>query len=125
MNIMAKRIRIEFNNSSEDFWEATCQSGIRFDDAMRMIARAWKKYDNPKEPLIEDEKKRKAIQMWAEANSVKKVLYLEMPERILCRLEDTDDSDYEIDFVGHIPTLEDGEDYSIEELCGEEDKDEA
>ena len=72
----------------------------------------------PAEPLIKDEKIRKAVRAWAEANSVKKVLYLKMPERILCKLEDTDDCDYEIDFVGHIPTLEDGEDYTIEELCG-------
>ena len=82
------------------------------------------KYDyyKHKEPLIKDEKIRKAVRAWAEANSVKKVLYLKMPERILCKLEDTDDCDYEIDFVCHIPTLEDGEDYTIEELCGEEEE---
>lgn len=78
----------------------------------------WEDYD-PKEPLIKDEKIRKLVRAWAEYNSIEKVLYLEMPERVLCRLEDTDDSDYEIDFVGHIPTLEDGEDYTIAELCGE------
>lgn len=68
MNIRAKRIMIIFDNGCNDSWEATCQSGIRFDDAMSMIARAWKEYDKPDEPLIKDEKIRKAVRAWAEAS---------------------------------------------------------
>ena len=62
MKLRAKKIMIVFDN--EDRWEATCESGIRFDDAMSMIAKTWKEYDEPKEPLIKDEKIRKAIRAW-------------------------------------------------------------
>lgn len=58
MKIKAKKIRIEFNNSSEDFWEASCGSGLKFDEAIRMITRAWGEHDASAEPLIKDEKVR-------------------------------------------------------------------
>lgn len=67
MKIKAKKIRIEFNNSSEDYWEASCGSGLEFDEAIRMITRAWEEHDASAEPLIKDEKIRKAVRAWAEA----------------------------------------------------------
>lgn len=70
MNIKAKKIRITFDNSSEDYWEAACESGIEFYDAIHMIARAWTEHDEPKEPLIKDEKKRKIIRLCASLDSV-------------------------------------------------------
>lgn len=80
---------------------------------------AYEEYNPPKEPLIKDEKIRKAVRAWAEVNSIGNARYTEIPDRILCVLTDTDDNDYDIHFVGHIPTLEDGDDYTIDELCGE------
>ena len=81
MNIRAKSIKIIFDNSSEDNWEATCGGGIEFDDAMRMIARAWKEYDEPKEPiepLIKDKKMRQCVKLWTEINEFKgKLMYSE------------------------------------------------
>lgn len=82
------------------------------------------KYDyyKDKKPLIKDEKIRNAVRAWAEVNSIGNARYTEIPDRILCVLTDTDDNDYDIHFVGHIPTLEDGDDYTIDELCGEEEE---
>lgn len=77
--------------------------------------------DAPKEPLIKDEKIRKAVRAWAEVNSIKKALYAERPDRSLCLLNDMGEDDYNIDFVGWIPTLKDGEEYTIDELCGEKE----
>lgn len=75
-----------------------------------------------KEPLIKDEKIRKAVRAWAEVNSIEKALYAERPDRSLCLLTDMGENDYNIDFVGWIPTLKDGDDYTIAELCGEEEQ---
>lgn len=79
-------------------------------------------YRPEQEPLIKDEKRRKAVRAWAESNCIKKALYAERPDRSLCLLTDMGEDDYNIDFVGWIPTLKDGEDYTIAELCGEEEE---
>ena len=71
-------------------------------------------------PLIKDEKIRKAVRAWAEINSIESVIYAERHDRSLCNLLDIGEDDYSIDFVGWIPTLKDGEEYTIAELCGEE-----
>lgn len=80
----------------------------------------WEDY-KPAEPLIKDEKIRKAVRAWAEVNSIKIVLYAERTDRSLCCLTDMGEDDYDIQFVGWIPTLKDGEEYTIAELCGEEE----
>lgn len=76
----------------------------------------------PAEPLIKDEKIRKAVRAWAEVNSIEKALYAERPNRSLCVLTDMGDDDFSIEFVGWMPTLGDGETYTIAELCGEEEE---
>ena len=77
----------------------------------------------PAEPLIEDEKIRKAVRAWAEVNSIEKVIYCVRTDRGLCSLTDMSvDYDYNIQFVGWIPTLKDSKVYTIAELCGEEEK---
>ena len=73
------------------------------------------------EPLIEDEMTHEAVKAWACANSIKKVMYAERPDRSLCLLIDMGEDEYIIDFVGWIPTLKDGEVYTIANLCGEEE----
>lgn len=75
----------------------------------------------PAEPLIKDEKIRKAVRAWAEVNSIKTALYSERPNKSLCQLTDMGDEDYDIQFVGWIPTLKDGDEYTIAELCGDDD----
>lgn len=121
MKIKAKKIRIEFNDSSEDYWEASCESGLELDEAIRMITRAWEEHGTSAEPLIKDEKIRKAVRAWAEVNAIEQALYAERPNRSLCGLTDMGDEDYSIEFVGWIPTLKDGNEYTIAELCGEDE----
>jgi len=81
----------------------------------------WEDY-TPAEPLIKDEKIRKAVRAWAEVNSIKEVQYCERANRSLCILTDMGDKDFSIEFVGWIPTLKDGEVHTIAELCGEEEE---
>lgn len=119
MNIRAKRIRIVFDNSSEDHWEAESQSGIGFDEAMLMIARAWERYDRPKEPLIENEKIRKAVRAWAEALDADEIRYNSCAEYSEGRFE-AEMGMADIDF-GRVIGLKDGN-YTIAELCGEEEE---
>lgn len=79
-------------------------------------------FDEPKEPLIKDEKIRKAVRAWAEVNSVEEVLYAERTDKSLFVLTGMGDDDTSIMFVGWVPTLKDGADYTIAELCGEEEE---
>ena len=75
----------------------------------------------PAEPLIKDEKIRKVIRAWAEVNSVEEVLYAERTDKSLFVLTDMGGDDTSIMFVGWVPTLKDGADYTIAELCGEQE----
>lgn len=76
----------------------------------------------PAEPLIKNEKIRKAVRAWAEANSIREALYAERVDGSLCILTDMGYDDYNIQFFGKIPTIKDGEEYTIAELCGEEEE---
>ena len=73
MKIKAKKIRIDFNNSSEDYWEASCESGLKLDEAIRMITRAWEEHDASAEPLIKDTECREIMRLWADRCGVKTV----------------------------------------------------
>lgn len=77
----------------------------------------WEDY-KPKEPLIKDEKIRKAVRAWAEAFDVKKIYYDARPLRL-------HDSKYETSIGIKHPVLgvwDRKEPYTIAELCGEEEK---
>ena len=79
----------------------------------------------PQEPLIKDEKIRKVVKLWCEMNSTNYVRYYHFKHLNMCGFSQSyypSESEIGIDFVGWIPTLEDGESYSITELCGEEKK---
>lgn len=80
----------------------------------------WEDY-KPADPLIKDEKVRKAVRAWAEANLIKEAIYAERQDRSLCVLTDKGNND-SIGLVGWIPTLVDSETYTIVELCGEEEE---
>lgn len=129
MNTRAKSIKIIFDNSSEDNWEVTCGGGLEFGDAMRMIARAWKEYDEPKEPiepLIKDKKMRQCVKLWTEINEFKgKLMYSEDDD--YCSFYERD-SQEELLFLGRkCPRLNHAVCYTIAELCGnsKEENDEA
>ena len=86
-----------------------------------LFAEYWKEIDSS-EPLIKDEKIRKAIKAWAEVNSIEEVIYAERAGRNSFTLINMSRDDYRIEFVSYVQTLEDAETYSIAELCGEEDE---
>ena len=72
----------------------------------------------PAEPLIKDEKIRKAVRAWAEANHVTRVKYDASWNSFRC----TDFViGFDYDFDRH-DGLEDEESYTIAELCGEEEE---
>ena len=75
-------------------------------------------WEEVKEPLIKDEKIRKAVRAWAEANSITQVSYDACWNAFRC-------TDFVIafdyDFDRH-DGFEDMKSYTIAELCGEEEK---
>lgn len=77
----------------------------------------WEDYA-PKEPLIKDEKIRKAVRAWAEANS-----FLDDIEvHSLTAGTRFSIENYDIEFLGYfIYDLESNKTYTIDELCGEEE----
>ena len=77
----------------------------------------WEDYV-PAEPLIKDEKIRKAIRVWARLNVVKEVTFDEYWHSFR-------DMDMVISFLfsfRDFDCLEDGKTYTIAELCGEEEE---
>lgn len=75
-------------------------------------------WEDAKEPLIKDEKIRKAVRAWAEANKFKHdftVTYCLATYSLISWQAN-------IEFNSSIKDLEEGKKYTIEELCGEEDK---
>ena len=81
----------------------------------------WEDY-KPAEPLIKDEKIRKAVRAWAEANGLKNVAFEDYDDENIYFI----DRDYEpqIWFPKKsilVNYLDDGKTYTITELCGEEE----
>lgn len=87
----------------------------RYYGSIAELNEEWEDY-KPKEPLIEDEKIRKAVRAWAEANKEKTCLCYNADENSL-----TDACRNEIAFNSML-NLEDCKEYSIAELCGEEEE---
>ena len=78
----------------------------------------WEDYA-PKEPLIEDEKIRKAVRLWAEANgTLEDIKVHSLPTGTRFSIEN-----YNIEFLGYfIYDLEGNKTYDIADLCGEEEE---
>lgn len=80
----------------------------------------WEDYA-PKEPLIKDEKIRKAVRAWAEANEISKAQF----DRYTSGFSASDDGHNilsVISFDGFVFMFVDGKIYTIDELCGEEEE---
>lgn len=84
----------------------------------------------PKEPLIKDEKIRKAVRAWAEANGLK-IIYFQYHNDLLYMSFSDPDADYmsSIFFDGdkfnvkeYSESLQGNTLYTIAELCGEEEE---
>lgn len=76
----------------------------------------WEDY-KPKEPLIKDEKIRKAVKAWAEANEFESDMPFAYDKDGICLCC----WQASIEFNSRIDGLEDGKEYTISELCGEEE----
>ena len=79
----------------------------------------WRDYEQPKEPLIKDEKIRKAVRAWAEANEISQAQF----DRYISGFSASDDEHNilsMISFDGFVFMFVDGKIYTIDELCGEE-----
>lgn len=98
-----------------DDYSLACEVGLDKDELAKYIERAFK--PEPAEPLIKDEKIRKAVRAWAEAMGVKTVEYddywqsFRRDNSTICF---RDNGDY------YFEKLENGKTYTIAELCGEE-----
>lgn len=111
----AQAIKITFGD--EDHWSASCAHGLELEETIGMIRRAWKERE-PKEPLIKDEKIRKAVRAWAEACGLSYATYKQASNEFY---DPNTRGAFAIKFK-LIPVevyLEDGECYTIAELCGE------
>lgn len=105
-------IYIKANWSDEEKW---------FCYDLETLARGWEYYVEPKEPLIQDEKIRKAVRAWAEANEISQAQF----DRYTSGFSASDDGHNllsMISFDGFVFMLVDGKYYTIDELCGEEEE---
>ena len=105
-------IYIKANWSDEEKW---------FCYDLETLARSWEYYVAPKEPLIKDEKIRKAVRAWAEANEISQAQF----DRYTSGFSASDDGHNilsMISFDGFVFMFVDGKYYTIAELCGEEEE---
>lgn len=111
--IVCKEILV-LREDADGYWQAGQGNSIA------ELNEEWENY-KPKEPLIKNEKIRRAVKAWAEACNLKHVTYKQASNEF-----------YDADTRGAfairftlIPVevyLEDGEHYTIAELCGEEEE---
>lgn len=83
----------------------------------------WEDY-TPAEPLIKDEKVRKAVRAWADANSICRAIHYKTAvgtELIEINYEQPTDQKAAIEFNKYCG-LEESKEYAIAELCGEEEE---
>ena len=90
-------------------------------DKFPNILTDWFEEIKPAEPLIKDEKIRKAVRAWAEANEISQVQF----DRYI-RGFSASDAEHNIlsmiSFDGFVFMFVDGKIYTIDELCGEEEE---
>lgn len=96
------------------------ESEFSYEDGKREAERkVWlNKYDGIKEPLIKDEKIRKAVRAWAELNNIKELVYIITGGGLSVFTKNS----VEIDFTFQVQGVQDDKHYTIAELCGEEEE---
>lgn len=98
--------------------EVKTDAGFHDYYSLAEINSEWEDYA-PKEPLIKDEKIRKAVRAWAEANN----FLGEIEVHSLTAGTRFSIGHYDIEFLGYfIYDLESNKTYAIAELCGEEEE---
>ena len=91
-------------------------------ETLAQLCEDWE--DVPKEPLIKDEKIRKAVRAWADANNINSRHYYENDVKFDSLEHELTWIDTSIQFneFGALEGLEDGKRYTIDELCGEDEE---
>ena len=82
----------------------------------------WEYYVEPKKPLIKDEKIRKAVRAWAEANEIiKAFVVMNKNMNWIVYGDDIDRNRFMIEFFDRVVSENDEtNNYTIDELCGDE-----
>ena len=99
--------------------ECDCYESFAEYHSLAELNEEWEDYE-PKEPLIKDEKIRKAVRAWAEANEISQAQF----DRYTSGFSASDDGHNllsMISFDGYVFNCEDGKYYTVAELCGEEE----
>ena len=100
--------------------EVKTDAGFHDYYSLAELNKDWEDY-TPKEPLIKDEKIRKAVRAWAEANEISQAQF----DRYISGFSASDDGHNilsMISFDGFVFMFVDGKYYTIDELCGEEEE---
>ena len=108
--VLATNMAVGFADDGTDNWY----------NSLAELNEEWEDY-KPAEPLIKDEKIRKAVRAWADANNKRAVYY--SPKEDGFYVKNFDDEIVASIYFGDKPLEEDGygEHYTIAELCGEEE----
>lgn len=117
----AQAIKITFGG--EDHWSASCAQGLELEETIGMIRRAWKEREL-KEPLIKDEKIRKAVRAWAEADDLDN-FRVQNEHFNGCKIIGYTAGINKASFIGFQITIahaNNKKQYTIAELCGEEEE---
>lgn len=100
-------------NRPEEWGQQPCST---WNHSLAELNEEWEDY-KPVVPLIKDEKIRKAVRAWAEANDFEDINVHTLTAGTRFSV-----SNYHIDFIGYfIYELEGDETYNIAELCGVEE----
>ena len=94
---------------------------MNFYESLAELNEEWEDCE-PKKPLIKDEKIRKAVRTWAEANEVVKA-FVVLNEHMNWTIhgDDIDHNRFRIEFFDRVVSENDlTKNYTITELCGEE-----
>lgn len=82
----------------------------------------WEDYEEPEEPLIKDEKIRKAVRAWAESNGIEQVAVERSFSTYTFSPADTDRVSVSVWTDPSLSNLSKDKTYTITELCGEEEE---
>ena len=109
--------KIDVSQDLEGIW--VLENNPRFYRTLAELNEEWEDY-KPAEPLIKDEKIRKAVRAWAEACGVEEYVSVSDLSPAFTRFYT---NEYEIDIkTENSLRLSEREYYTIAELCGEEEK---
>ena len=101
----------------QDFFRVYTDAGWADYDSLAELNEEWEDY-KPAEPLIKDEKIRKAVRAWAEALGLQEVYCASNGYEIYGGIDD-----WVIQFDGEpFPFADKNKIYTIAELCGEEEE---